>query len=265
MEAHDESAEVTAEDDTDIDTDGDADTSDDQEETGGRRRRRRRGGRGRGKSRERDENDEGDDSDDSDEEGQEEASEESQDEAGSSSRRRRRRRRRGADDDTADTTPDDPPNTVVRIRAPRSGRAAAHDTSADGVQSVRGSTRLEAKKQRRREGRELGHAASADHHRVGVPGPPRVRRPDDGGAPPGRPHADRGAGGRHPRRALRQPRGQPVLRRQRLPRQGAERAAVDGGRVRRRRQGAQRRPVRGRGQLRHRSAWRGSPSGSSRR
>ncbi|GAA4535453.1 Rne/Rng family ribonuclease [Nonomuraea ferruginea] len=156
VEAHDESAEVTAEDDTDIDTDGDADTSDDQEETGGRRRRRRRGGRGRGKSRERDENDEGDDSDDSDEEGQEEASEESQDEAGSSSRRRRRRRRRGADDDTADTTPDDPPNTVVRIRAPRSGRAAAHDTSADGVQSVRGSTRLEAKKQRRREGRELG-------------------------------------------------------------------------------------------------------------
>src|SRR5690606_17881197 len=48
------------------------------------------------------------------------------------------------------------PNTVVRIRAPRSGRATALDTATDGVQSVRGSTRLEAKKQRRREGRELG-------------------------------------------------------------------------------------------------------------
>ncbi|WP_344930167.1 Rne/Rng family ribonuclease, partial [Streptosporangium carneum] len=64
--------------------------------------------------------------------------------------RRRRRRRRGADD--AGDVPDDPPNTVVRIRAPRAGRS----TSVDEVQSVRGSTRLEAKKQRRREGRELG-------------------------------------------------------------------------------------------------------------
>jgi ribonuclease E len=40
----------------------------------------------------------------------------------------------------------------VRIRAPRAGRP----TSVDEVQGVRGSTRLEAKKQRRREGRELG-------------------------------------------------------------------------------------------------------------
>ncbi|HEY9524753.1 MAG TPA: Rne/Rng family ribonuclease, partial [Thermopolyspora sp.] len=47
---------------------------------------------------------------------------------------------------------DDPPNTVVRIRAPRGGRT----TSLDEVRGVRGSTRLEAKKQRRREGRELG-------------------------------------------------------------------------------------------------------------
>ncbi|WP_408638250.1 Rne/Rng family ribonuclease [Nonomuraea corallina] len=152
-EADDEIVVESAEDD--------ADASDEQEETGGRRRRRRRGGRGRGKSRERDENedgDEGDDQDESDEDGEEEgqAEESQEDESSSTSRRRRRRRRRGADDDTPDPTPDDPPNTVVRIRAPRSGRAAAHDTSADGVQSVRGSTRLEAKKQRRREGRELG-------------------------------------------------------------------------------------------------------------
>ena len=40
-----------------------------------------------------------------------------------------------------------------------------------------------------------------------------------------------------------------VLRRQRLPRQGAERPAVDGGGVRRHRQGPQRRPLRRRGQL----------------
>ncbi|WP_162795530.1 Rne/Rng family ribonuclease, partial [Nonomuraea lactucae] len=116
------------------------------------RRRRRRGGRGRGRQRERDE---ADDTDESEDDGEEEQAEESQDEESSSSRRRRRRRRRGSDE-VSEPASDDPPNTVVRIRAPRSGRATALDTSADGVQSVRGSTRLEAKKQRRREGRELG-------------------------------------------------------------------------------------------------------------
>ncbi|MEU4234680.1 Rne/Rng family ribonuclease [Nonomuraea sp. NPDC026600] len=132
-------------------TDEEADTADDEqeEEGGSRRRRRRRGGRGRGKARERD------DSDDESDESDEDQGDEPQEEEASSSRRRRRRRRRGADDG-AEPAVDDPPNTVVRIRAPRTGRAAAHDVSADGVQSVRGSTRLEAKKQRRREGRELG-------------------------------------------------------------------------------------------------------------
>ncbi|MEV4108101.1 Rne/Rng family ribonuclease [Nonomuraea sp. NPDC049695] len=134
----------------------DADVSDEQEEEGtGRRRRRRRGGRGRGKSRERDEGDEGDEQEeDSEEESAEEGAAQDEDE-GSSSRRRRRRRRRGSDTDTEPAS-DDPPNTVVRIRAPRAGRTATLDTATDGVQSVRGSTRLEAKKQRRREGRELG-------------------------------------------------------------------------------------------------------------
>lgn len=131
----------------------DADTSDEQEEEGGgRRRRRRRGGRGRGKARERDDAEDGEESD---EDSDEEQAEESQEEEGTSSRRRRRRRRRGGDEG-AEPASDDPPNTVVRIRAPRSGRAASLDTATDGVQSVRGSTRLEAKKQRRREGRELG-------------------------------------------------------------------------------------------------------------
>nr|WP_055506261.1 Rne/Rng family ribonuclease [Nonomuraea pusilla] len=128
-------------------------TSDEQEEEGGgRRRRRRRGGRGRGRARERDESDEGEEHE---EEGEEEQPEEAQESDSSTSRRRRRRRRRGAEEG-AEPSSDDPPNTVVRIRAPRSGRAASLDIATDGVQSVRGSTRLEAKKQRRREGRELG-------------------------------------------------------------------------------------------------------------
>ncbi|WP_329087428.1 Rne/Rng family ribonuclease [Actinomadura citrea] len=72
-------------------------------------------------------------------------------EGGTSRRRRRRRRRTGADGEAGGGT-DDPPNTVVHVRTAREERAAAEDE----VQSVRGSTRLEAKKQRRREGREQG-------------------------------------------------------------------------------------------------------------
>jgi len=74
------------------------------------------------------------------------------DESGSGSRRRRRKRRRGAGGDGEQAGPDDPPNTVVHVRPARSGGS----DSANEVQSVRGSTRLEAKRQRRREGRESG-------------------------------------------------------------------------------------------------------------
>ncbi|GAA2907559.1 hypothetical protein GCM10010517_73950 [Streptosporangium fragile] len=117
------------------------------DEAGGSRRRRRRGGRGRGKARDTEEAEETEE-----EPAEEEAPEPEQEEPveAGGSRRRRRRRRRGVDDLVE--AQDDPPNTVVRIRAPRAGRS----TSVDEVQSVRGSTRLEAKKQRRREGRELG-------------------------------------------------------------------------------------------------------------
>ncbi|MEV4477514.1 Rne/Rng family ribonuclease [Nonomuraea sp. NPDC049504] len=140
-------------DETATEEETDLDTSDEQEEEGGsRRRRRRRGGRGRGKTRERDDSE---DAEESEEETDEEPAEEGQEEEQSSSRRRRRRRRRGTEEG-AEPASDDPPNTVVRIRAPRSGRTTTLDTATDGVQSVRGSTRLEAKKQRRREGRELG-------------------------------------------------------------------------------------------------------------
>jgi ribonuclease E len=72
--------------------------------------------------------------------------------AGGGSRRRRRKRRRGSAADADQAGPDDPPNTVVHVRPARSGS----EESGDGVQVVRGSTRLEAKRQRRREGRDSG-------------------------------------------------------------------------------------------------------------
>ena len=82
--------------------------------------------------------DQGDDEDD-DEDGT------NDDTAGSRSSRRRRRRRRRSGGGEADLAadPDDPPGTVVRIRESR----------VDEVTKVKGSTRLEAKRQRRRDGR----------------------------------------------------------------------------------------------------------------
>ena len=62
-----------------------------------------------------------------------------------STRRRRRRRRKGEPSDPVD---DDPDNTVVKVRERRQAESE--------ITSVGGSTRLEAKKQRRREGREAG-------------------------------------------------------------------------------------------------------------
>jgi len=81
---------------------------------------------------------------------------------GSSRRRRRRRRRQTAEDLAAGgTEDDDPPNTVVRIREPReprerrSSRLIEPDSvrTGDDVLGVRGSVRLAAKQQRRRDGR----------------------------------------------------------------------------------------------------------------
>ncbi|MEU9387664.1 Rne/Rng family ribonuclease, partial [Streptomyces sp. NPDC048279] len=86
---------------------------------------------------------------------EEEDDEEAHDEAGgsSSSSRRRRRRRRRAGDSSGDAEPgeNDPERTVVKVREPRKP-----SEPSDEVQSIKGSTRLEAKKQRRREGREQG-------------------------------------------------------------------------------------------------------------
>ena len=71
----------------------------------------------------------------------------------SASARRRRRRRRSSGADSSDAAEDDPPNTVVHIRDGRSKAGAADD---DGVRGVKGSTRLEAKRQRRRDNRDSG-------------------------------------------------------------------------------------------------------------
>ncbi|TQM38097.1 translation initiation factor IF-2 N-terminal domain-containing protein [Pseudonocardia cypriaca] len=151
-----------------------AEDEDDTDETTGRRRRRRgRRGRGRGRGADGTDDETGDDngdsddgdtedesgeadtdSDDSEDAEQDEAAPEEDDgESATSRRRRRRRRRRGSGDDAAEAGDEaDPPNTVTKVRTPREVR----DEEGDGVQSVRGSTRLEAKRQRRRDGRDAG-------------------------------------------------------------------------------------------------------------
>ncbi|WP_409483352.1 Rne/Rng family ribonuclease [Arsenicicoccus dermatophilus] len=109
------------------------DEGDDDTAGGTRRARRRRGRKGRGDRSAETDTDEAEtsDGDEDDEDG----------EGSSSSRRRRRRRRSGAGGGE-----DDPPGTVTKVRDPRRGEATG----------IKGSTRLEAKKQRRREGREAG-------------------------------------------------------------------------------------------------------------
>ncbi|MCK0440295.1 translation initiation factor IF-2 N-terminal domain-containing protein [Gordonia alkaliphila] len=84
---------------------------------------------------------------------QDDESEDGDDSTTPSSKRRRRRRRRrsGSDSGSEDeAASDDPPNTVVHEREPRARR------QRDEVQGISGSTRLEAKRQRRRDGRDAG-------------------------------------------------------------------------------------------------------------
>jgi len=141
--------------------DADADADEPEEAAGGRTRsRRRRSGRGRGRA-----DAAGQDATDAGADGEGDAAAQPDDTAGSDDvddsaaagdddgeltaagrRRRRKRRRGGADGDVA--SPDDPPDTVVHVREPHN--------PADDVRAIKGSTRLEAKKQRRREGRESG-------------------------------------------------------------------------------------------------------------
>ena len=125
--------------------------SDDSDDSGaeGTPRRRRRGGKGRrGRSGGEGNADESattagnHDSNETPSSGQPSA-EDSESEEGGESHRRTRRRRRGSAGDG-----DDQSGTTTRVREPRPKR--------DEVTSVKGSTRLEAKKLRRREGREAG-------------------------------------------------------------------------------------------------------------
>jgi ribonuclease E len=117
-----------------------------------RRRRRRRGGRRRRRTG-------GDEAETTEsastaasatETGQPDEDESAQDDGAEANgdgprRRRRRRRRRGEE---AITAPDDPTETVLRVREPRGANTE--------VVGIDGSTRMEAKRQRRREGREAG-------------------------------------------------------------------------------------------------------------
>ncbi|MGW6936686.1 translation initiation factor IF-2 N-terminal domain-containing protein [Lentzea sp. NPDC054927] len=143
----------------------DAAESETEDEAEGRRRRRRgRRGRGRGKG-----TDSESDSEETDEAQTEDAeapaesteaeADDSDDEGdeGSTRRRRRRRRRKTGTDEEA-VSEDDPPNTVVHVRESRDARDDKADSEAaqNEVRSIRGSTRLEAKRQRRRDGREAG-------------------------------------------------------------------------------------------------------------
>jgi ribonuclease E len=89
---------------------------------------------------------------DSAETGSEQAGDgESSDGGTSTGTRRRRRRRRGGGGGGAgdETSGDDPPNTVVHVRETR-----PKESGDDGVRGVKGSTRIEAKRQRRRDGRD---------------------------------------------------------------------------------------------------------------
>ncbi|MGX1160701.1 ribonuclease E [Arthrobacter sp. SLBN-100] len=126
----------------------------DTDDANGRRRRRGRGRRnrnrpGEGEGAELEGSEEADA--DASEDGDEEAA--GQLEEGVTSRRRRRRRRGDQDLELTGGGEDDPPNTVTRVRAPR---AVSEPAVSNRVTSVKGSTRLEAKKQRRRESRDTG-------------------------------------------------------------------------------------------------------------
>ncbi|QIK73743.1 Rne/Rng family ribonuclease [Propioniciclava coleopterorum] len=161
---------AASDEDTDDDNDGDSDDSEDadgeNDDATPRRRRRRRGGRRRRRST--DEHDGDSDDSDSDEDSSDGGDAEGEDasEAGASdegddgdgddhsesssgsSRRRRRRRRRGEDTGAAD---EDGVDVVIKVREPRRTKSPN-----DEITGIEGSTRMEAKRQRRREGRAAG-------------------------------------------------------------------------------------------------------------
>jgi ribonuclease E len=170
-------ASADVDDSADSEDDDDLDADDDQSDRPANRRRRRgRRGRGRGRGEQNgterggeagdggdsdqsdaasadaeDDDDSDDDADDSDT-----AEDDNGSGDGATKRRRRRRRRKSGsgDDNDGSPSPDDPPNTVVHERAPRA--KAKNDSASTEIQGIDGSTRLEAKRQRRRDGRDAG-------------------------------------------------------------------------------------------------------------
>ncbi|MBD7950838.1 Rne/Rng family ribonuclease [Oerskovia sp. Sa4CUA1] len=158
-----------------VETDEQSASAEDDEQ-GAPRRRRRRGGRGR-RSRGSDSRADGDEygDDESDDRAEQpagaasegepgaETTEDQQDqqddhvdehdgEEGSGSSRRRRRRRRGGRADGSETAGVSTSTSSTRTRT----RERSGSTSSDEVTALKGSTRLEAKRQRRREGRDAG-------------------------------------------------------------------------------------------------------------
>ncbi|WP_280406897.1 ribonuclease E/G [Nocardia carnea] len=182
QEKVEQQAEQQPEPEPDIDSEADTDIGDDQSDQGDsddqpRRRRRGRRGRGRGRGEQQSENDgetetdtdtegaaaesaetpaESDDRSGAEAEDTEDSADTGEESEGGSSRRRRRRRRRkvAGESGEAESAEDDPPNTVVHEREPRNKTRAR--ATVDEVQGITGSTRLEAKRQRRRDGREAG-------------------------------------------------------------------------------------------------------------
>ncbi|KZS66574.1 ribonuclease [Mycobacterium kansasii] len=177
---------IDVDDGTDDEAADDSDDDDEQEQIdrpSGRRRRRGRRGRGRGRGEQggsdgpgeddgdeadrkavgdsaRSDDSESDDSADSDDTDTEtDAGDDDNGSAEGASRRRRRRRRRksgSGEDGDEGPAPDDPPNTVVHERAPRNGGSGDDESGANEIKGIDGSTRLEAKRQRRRDGRDAG-------------------------------------------------------------------------------------------------------------
>jgi ribonuclease E len=149
-EADAEDTASEADTDTDEGTDGEGGAT--RSPNRRRRGRRGRGGRGGGGGAGGDDSGELDDADETSEETDDASDDESgsgEEGSGTGTRRRRRRRRTSSGEGGEDGgSPDDPPNTVVHVRQPRSA------TSEDNVRGVKGSTRIEAKRQRRRDGRE---------------------------------------------------------------------------------------------------------------
>ncbi len=146
--------------------DSDDRETDDEAESGGRRRRR--GGRGR-RSRNRDEDESDSEKSESTESERSEKTEktdrtESDDERPSRSRRRGDRKSERQDtekseDEPADRsgdTDDDSDDEDGGSRRRRRRRSRSRSSDSDEVTSLKGSTRLEAKRQRRKEGREAG-------------------------------------------------------------------------------------------------------------